>query len=143
VTGRQPLHGTAAARWMTGVGWRAVLITGAPGAGKSDLALRLIGRGWRLIADDYAHVVASGGALYAIAPETITGRMEARGVGVVPACARGLTRLSLAVELTGGPVERLPEPRARTVEGVALPVLRLNGFEASAVEKVAAALARL
>ncbi len=143
MTVRQPVHGTVAAHWMTGVGWRAVLIIGAPGAGKSDLALRLIGRGWRLVADDYAHVVASGGALYAVAPDTIAGRMEARGVGVVPACARGLTRLSLAVELTDGPVERLPEPGARTVEGVALPVLRLDGFEASAVEKVAAALARL
>lgn len=143
MSARQPIHGTVATRWTTAAGWRGVLITGAPGAGKSDLALRLMGRGWRLVADDYAHVVASAGALYAIAPETIAGRMEARGVGVLAACARGLTRLSLAVELTDGPVERLPEPETRAFGGVALPVLRLNGFEASAVEKVAAALARL
>lgn len=140
---RQPLHGTVAARWRPAVGWRAALITGPAGAGKSDLTLRLIGRGWRLVADDYAHVIASAGALYAIAPETIAGRMEARGVGIVSACARGLTRLSLVVELVDGAVERLPEPETRTVEGVALPLVRLNGFEASAVEKVAAALARL
>lgn len=146
MSARQPLHGTVAACW-TPAGWRAVLITGPAGAGKSDLALRLIGRGWRLVADDYAHVTASGGALYAVAPETISGRMEARGVGIVPACPRGVTRLSLAIELVDGsadgPVERLPEPAARTIEGVALPLLRLNGFEASAVEKVATALARL
>ncbi len=142
MTARQPLHGTVAARWTT-AGWRGVLITGAPGAGKSDLALRLTGRGWRLVADDYAHVVASAGALYAIAPETIAGRMEARGIGVLTAWARGLTRLSLAVELTDGPLERLPERRTRVLEGVALPLLRLNGFEASVVEKVAAALAPL
>ena len=143
MNGRQPLHGTVAARWSPGVGWRAVLVTGSPGAGKSDLTLRLIGRGWRLVADDYAHVTASGGALYAVAPETIAGRMEVRGVGIVPVCARGLTRLALAVELVEGPVERLPEPEIRTMDGVALPVLRLNGFEVSAVEKVATALARL
>jgi len=143
MSGRQPLHGTVAARWRPGVGWRAVLITGPAGAGKSDLTLRLIGRGWRLVADDYAHVTASGGILYAVAPETIAGRMEVRGIGIVPVCARGPTRLSLTVELVKGPVERLPEPAARTLEGVALPVLRLNGFEVSAVEKVAAALARL
>lgn len=140
---RQPLHGTVAARWTTAAGWRGVLITGDPGAGKSDLALRLIGRGWRLVADDYAHLIASAGSLYAVAPETIAGRMEARGVGVVTTCARDLTRLSLAVDLTGGPVERLPEAASRSFEGVDLPVLRLNGFEVSAVEKVAAALARL
>jgi len=143
MSARQPLHGTVAARWTPGVGWRAVLITGPSGAGKSDLTLRLLGRGWRLVADDYAHVMASAGALYAVAPETISGRMEARGVGVVPICARGLTRLLLAVDLVDGPVERLPEATARSIGGVALPVLRLNGFEASAVEKVAAALARL
>jgi len=143
MNGRQPVHGTAAASWTPGRGWRAVLITGPAGAGKSDLALRLIGRGWRLVADDYAHIVASGDALYAVAPETIAGRIEARGVGIVPACTRGLTRLSLAVELTDQPPERLPEPESRTVEGLDLPLLRLRGFEASAVEKVAAALARL
>ncbi|MCS6626916.1 serine kinase [Roseibacterium beibuensis] len=140
---RQPLHATVAARWTSGLGWRAALISGPPGAGKSDLALRLIGRGWRLVADDYVHVTASGGALYAVAPDTIAGRMEVRAVGVAPAWARGVTRLSLAVDLIEGAVERLPEPETRLVEGVALPVLRLNGFEASAVEKVAAALARL
>ncbi len=139
----QPLHGTVAARWMAGVGWRGVLITGPAGAGKSDLALRLIGRGWRLVADDYAHVGASGGVLYAVAPDTIVGRMEVRGVGIVPSCSLGIARLVLVIALTRDAVERLPEPSARTLDGVALPVLRLDGFEASAVEKVAAALARL
>lgn len=143
MSGRQPLHGTAAALWTPGRGWRAVLITGPAGAGKSDLTLRLIGRGWRLVADDYAHVVASGGALYAVAPATIAGRIEARGVGIVPASARGMSRLALVVELTDHAPERLPESETRAIEGVDLPLLRLRGFEASAVEKVAAALARL
>ena len=62
MSGRQPLHGTVAAHWSPGRGWRAALISGPPGAGKSDLALRLLGRGWRLVSDDYAHVTASGGA---------------------------------------------------------------------------------
>lgn len=143
MTPAQPLHATAVAQWSAGVGWRAILITGPSGAGKSDLALRLIGRGWRLVADDYVHVFASGDALYATAPETIAGRIEARGVGVVDACVRGVVRLVLAVELGKDAPERLPEAETRTVAGRALPLVRLAGFEASAVEKVAAATARL
>lgn len=138
-----PLHGCAVAQWSSAQGWRGVWITGPSGAGKSDLTLRLIGRGWRLIADDYAHVFASAGALYAVAPPTIAGRMEVRGVGVRPICALGVTRLSLAVDLSGGPVERLPEPETIEMAGVRLPRVKLDGFEASAVEKVALALAAL
>lgn len=132
----QPLHGTVAARWTPGAGWRGVLITGPSGVGKSDLALRLIGRGWRLVADDYAHVFASGGALYATCPPTITGRIEARGVGVIAACALDLVRLVLAVQLSADPVERLPEAAETLIAGVPLPLVRLCGLEPSAVEKV-------
>jgi serine kinase of HPr protein (carbohydrate metabolism regulator) len=138
-----PLHATAVARWVPGTGWRAVLISGTSGAGKSDLALRLIGRGWRLVADDYVHVFASGEGLYASAPNTIRGRIEARGVGVIEAGVSGVVRLALAVDLTATAPERLPEPESRTLAGRALPLLRLAGFEASAVEKVAAGIAPL
>ena len=132
----QPLHGTVTARWTPRSGWRGVLITGPSGAGKSDLALRLIGQGWRLVADDYAHVFASGGALYATCPPTIAGRIEARGVGVLSACALDLVRLVLEVRLSDQPVERLPETEETVIAGIGLPLVRLCGFEPSAVEKV-------
>ena len=143
MTVAQPLHATAVAQWKPGTGWRAILISGPPGAGKSDLALRLIGRGWRLVSDDYVHVFASGEGLYVTAPETIRGRMEARGVGVVGACVQGVVRLVLAVDLVETAPERLPEPETRRLGGRTVPLLRLTGFEASAVEKVAAAIAPL
>lgn len=139
----QPLHATAVAQWEAGRGWRAILISGPSGAGKSDLALRLIGRGWRLVADDYVHVFASGEALYATAPDTIAGRIEARGVGIIVAGTRGVVRLVLAVDLGGPAPERLPDPDAWAIAGRTLPRLRLAGIEASAVEKVAAAIAAL
>jgi len=139
----QPLHATAVAQWMPGIGWRAILIGGPSGAGKSDLALRLMGRGWRLVADDYVHVFSSGDALYATAPATIAGRIEARGVGVIGARIRGVVRLVMAVDLVESAVERLPGPETRTVAGRSLPLLRLAGFEASVVEKVAAGMATL
>lgn len=139
----QPLHATAVAQWKPGTGWRAILISGPSGAGKSDLALRLIGRGWRLVADDYVHVFASGEGLYVTAPDTIRGRIEARGLGVIGACVQGVVRLVLAVDLVESAPERLPEPETRSLEGRTVPLFRLTGFEASAVEKVAAAIAPL
>ena len=143
MTVAQPLHATAVAQWKPGTGWRAILISGPSGAGKSDLALRLIGRGWRLVADDYVHVFASGEGLYVTAPDTIRGRIEARGLGVIGACVQGVVRLVLAVDLVETAPERLPEPETRRLGGRTVPLLRLTGFEASAVEKVAAAIAPL
>ena len=139
----QPVHATVVAHWRPGRGWRGAALFGPPGSGKSDLALRLIGAGWRLAADDYAHLFAAEGRLYARAPRTIAGKIEVRGVGIVPASALDLARVVLAVELGPRPVERLPEPAFRTVEGVDLPLLRLDPREASAGEKVAAVIARL
>jgi serine kinase of HPr protein (carbohydrate metabolism regulator) len=143
VTTDQPLHATAVAQWTPGTGWRAALIFGRSGAGKSDLALRLIGRGWRLVADDGVHVFASGAALYAVAPRTIRGRIEARGLGILDTEVCALARLVLAVDLIETAPERLPEAETWRIAGQSLPRLRLAGFEGSAVEKVAARMAAL
>ena len=62
---------------------RAVLIAGRSGSGKSDLALRLIDRGAVLVSDDYTFVRRADGRLLASPPDTIAGRIELRGVGIV------------------------------------------------------------
>ena len=135
-----PVHATTVALYLRG-GWRAALITGASGAGKSDLALRLLAAGGRLVADDRTLVWASGGALWGRAPETLAGMIEARGVGLMSAPALGFARIGLVVALDGPPAERLPEPRFETLQGIATPRLRLEPFEASAPVKLALALA--
>ena len=142
MTTNPPIHATSVARRFAD-GWRAVLITGPSGAGKSDLALRLTTCGWRLIADDYTHVTASGGALYASAPASITGKIEVRGVGIVAAGTRPLARIALVAECAPTGVERLPEPEFRRFHGLDLPLIRLDPHQASAVEKVAVALQTL
>jgi serine kinase of HPr protein (carbohydrate metabolism regulator) len=137
-----PIHATTVVVRQDGQ-WRAVMILGPSGAGKSDLALRLIGRGWRLVSDDYTLIWASGGALYAAAPETISGRIEARGVGIVSAKTRPVARVVLAVACLPEAVERLPEPQTRRFAGVDLPLLALDPRPASAVDMVAVALQTL
>jgi len=138
----QPLHATTVA-CVTPQGWRGVLIQGPSGVGKSDLALRLIGQGWRLTADDWTCLWASQGALYGAAPDTIVGRIEVRGLGIVAAPVRPLTRIVLAIQCTHEAVERLPEPAVWTWQGVTIPQLRLDPRPASAGQVVATALAAL
>ena len=62
---------------------RAVLISGISGAGKSDLALRLIDRGFTLVADDQTIVQKRAERLVVSAPQTIRGKLEIRGLGIV------------------------------------------------------------
>ena len=61
------------------IGGRAILLAGPPGAGKSDLALRLIDRGARLGSDDYTELRRVEGRLLARAPATIAGKIEVQG----------------------------------------------------------------
>lgn len=124
------------------VGGRAMLILGRSGAGKSDLALRLIDRGAILVSDDYTIVRRVGGRLIAGAPPTIEGKMEVRGVGLIDLESASDVPLGLAVDLDGQ-VDRLPdrqEPLA--VCGMKIPLVSLAGFEASAPLKAELALAR-
>ncbi|QBX36823.1 serine kinase [Brevundimonas sp. S30B] len=134
-----PLHATVVAR-RGPEGWRALMITGPSGAGKSDLALRLIASGWTLVSDDYSLIWASGGALYARAPDTIAGRIEVRGVGVVHLPRRETARVVLALDCVDGPVERLPEPGALEIGGVAIPRLDIDPRLPSAAALAAAAM---
>src|ERR671921_1688971 len=62
---------------------RAVLIMGPSGSGKSDLALRLLDRGFTLVSDDQTIVRREGERLIASAPPTIAGKLEIRGIGIV------------------------------------------------------------
>ncbi|MEQ9448012.1 MAG: HPr kinase/phosphatase C-terminal domain-containing protein, partial [Rhodospirillaceae bacterium] len=62
---------------------QGVLLRGAPGAGKSDLALRLIDAGASLVSDDYCEVTVMDGALALNPPASIAGKIEIRGYGIV------------------------------------------------------------
>ena len=127
------------------IGRRGVLLLGASGAGKSDLALRLIDQGAVLVADDRTLLRVEKGALRARAPESIRGLLEIRGLGIVAWPARPAVRIALAVRL-GPEGARLPAPRfyqppAPLKPQVRVPEIRLDARLASAPAKVRAALA--
>jgi HPr kinase/phosphorylase len=123
----------------------AVLVVGPPGSGKSDLALRLLSRGFELVADDQVDVKDG----IASSPAEIAGLLEARGVGIVRLPYQIHARLALIVELVGiveldGSIgldrrgDRLPTPHRHS--DLDLPVVRIDASAASAPDKVALAL---
>lgn len=137
------VHATVVAR-ATPAGWRAVLIRGASGTGKSDLALRLCAAGWRLVGDDYVRLWRSGDGVFAAPAEPLEGRIEIRGLGIRPLGWRAPARVVLAVEAVAPDVvDRLPEAAADRFAGLELPLLRLALLEGSTVAKVAAAMGAL
>src|SRR6059058_243634 len=79
---------------------RAVLISGPSGSGKSDLALRLLDRGFTLVSDDQTIVKKDGARLLASAPPTIAGKLEIRGIGIVEVERTDNVPVGLIVELT-------------------------------------------
>ena len=122
---------------------RAVLITGPSVAGKSDLALRLIDRGYKLVSDDQTIVRREGDRLVASAPPNIAGKLEIRGVGIVDMETAKDVPVALVVQLTSE-IERLPdERRERPILGVNLPLVSVDALTASAASKVSLALDRL
>jgi HPr kinase/phosphorylase len=122
------IHGSCASRSGDGV-----LLIGPSGAGKSDLLLRLLSRGFDLVADDRVEI-AEGIARPA---RSLAGLLEVRGLGIVRLPHVGSARLALVVEL-GDHAVRLPEP----VRHVALdlPLVRLDPWTASAPDRVSLAL---
>jgi serine kinase of HPr protein (carbohydrate metabolism regulator) len=114
-----------------------VLLRGPSASGKSDLALRLIDRGARLVADDRTVLARQGAAVQASAPRAIEGKIEVRGLGIVRLPDAAPATLRLVVDLVRpGEIERMPASASAALLGVSLPVLHLDPFEASAVAKV-------
>ncbi len=130
------VHGTAVR-----LGRAGVLLRGPSGSGKSDLALRLIEVGARLIADDQVALAVEGGELWLGAPPPIAGMIEARGLGILRLPRAPRTVLRLVCDLVPrDQVERLPERRNCKFLGVGVPCLRLCGFDASTPTKLRFAL---
>lgn len=122
---------------------RAVLIMGASGSGKSDLSLRLLDRGFKLVSDDQTLVRKVGTRLVASAPANISGKLEIRGIGIVDMEAVADVPIALLVELTSE-IQRLPDDsRQRPLLGIAVPLVSVDAMTASAASKVALALDRL
>jgi len=115
-----------------------ILITGRSGIGKSEVALDLVARGHRLVADDVVTVMRhTGGIIIGRGNNTLRYNMEIRGVGVIDISSifgiRGIRRqkrVEVQVELTdwdnSGKYERLGlDDLTIDMLGESVPLVRL------------------
>lgn len=122
----------------TGVvlGDRGVLVAGASGSGKTQLALALIlharsfGLFARLVADDQLFLAAHNGRLVCAAPEAIAGLAEFRGLGPRPVEHEPRAVVDLLVRLVEPDQaprfpEHFPEEDTELLAGCAIPRLAL------------------
>lgn len=121
-------------------GDRGILLLGASGHGKSDLALRLIDRGARLVADDRCDIWFEQDRLWCQPPENLAGKLEVRGIGIVEQPWTAPVPLALAVRLVDRYERMPPAGQAEMIAGHALPSLLLSAFETSAPVKILLAL---
>lgn len=117
----------ALVRQATGVaiGARAVLIEGAPGTGKSSLALELIDRGAELVGDDGLLLEARAGRLIARPHPRTRGLLEVRNLGLVPFPCRDSAPVALVIALDPEGPRFIEEAETLEIAGVALPRVRL------------------
>ncbi len=133
------LHATAVA-----IDGHAVLLRGPSGCGKSDLALRLIDAGACLVADDQSELRRRRDVLLVRAPVTIAGLFEVRGIGILRFDALAEAPVRLIADLVPADrIERLPPLRTIAILGIAVPLIEIAPFEASAAAKLRLALRAL
>ena len=113
-----------------------ILIRGKSGAGKSDLALRLIDSGATLVSDDLTICKKIGDYLYLYPHPETKGLLEVRELGIMTVPYVENVRLFLVVELVEEEFERMPGMMSCSILGVKFPKIKIFGKSSSAVAKI-------
>ncbi|NNJ74430.1 MAG: aldolase [Anderseniella sp.] len=141
-------HGTCIAlsyAWQTA----GVLLQGAPGTGKSSLALRLIDQSGfgagsaepirgHLVSDDQVLLEDVDGILMATAPPAIAGLLEVRGIGITRVKNTHFpVQLDMVIaHVDAADIERIPAPQVIELAGGSLPLHKIDFSTPSAAAQV-------
>lgn len=118
---------------------RALLIEGAPGTGKSSLALALIDRGAVLVGDDGVLLEVQNGTLLAHPPPATHGLIEVRGLGLLSFPVSEAVPVALLVRLEDDAPRFIEAAATAEVGGISVPLVSL--FPGSPVLHLRAELA--
>lgn len=94
-----------------------------------------------MVADDQTILVREQDQLIATCPDPISGRIEVRGIGIVPVETVRRAPLALVMDMVPTEqVDRFPEPAHCLYLDVEVPLISIAPFEISAAAKVRLAL---
>jgi hypothetical protein len=123
--------------------WAGVLLEGPSGSGKSDLALRMLAAGFRLVADDRVLVWACEGRLFGRAPAALSDLIEIRGLDVVRETALPMAEIRLVARCGATEGERIPALNHAEIAGISVGAIDVLASAASAPAKLSRALQHL
>lgn len=107
------------------IGERGVLIEGAPGSGKSSLALALIDRGARLVGDDGVLLAALSGRLIAHPHPRTRGLIEIRNLGLASHGVCEAIPIALLITLSQAAPRFIEAAQVVEREGAAVPAVAI------------------
>lgn len=102
---------------------KCILAIGPSGAGKTSLILDLIALGGILVADDQVILSEDANGIIASAPQSIAGKIEARGIGILSCPYVQMSYLNLIVDIATEPPMRLPESRTVKVGSISIEII--------------------
>lgn len=100
---------------------KGLLILGDSGCGKSSLALELMAYGADLVSDDRVLLTVFDDRLVAQPPATITGMIEARGVGILNSSYLPHVYIDAVVNMQKTEPMRLPDKKTIEILGISIP----------------------
>lgn len=104
---------------------RGVLIEGAPGTGKSSLALALIDRGAELVGDDGVMLTAVDQHLIARPHPQTRELLEVRNLGLLRFPFRHEVVLAVVIRLDPQAPRYIERPEMTEIAGITLPLVRI------------------
>ena len=107
---------------------KGVVILGKSGTGKSNLAIKLISMGAKLISDDQSLLKLTENKIIISKPETTPNFIEARGIGLIEVPFVVSAKLFCFVKITNLELNRLPNAKNKYCFGKKIKMIEFNPF---------------